>query len=259
MKVTVCQLSTELDKFENHWKQLVKHTNQHGSDLVLLPEMSFYPWICSLQAVDVQLWENAIESHNLWNQKLPELGVDFVIGTRPVIHPESNKRYNTGYVWSANLGIQDLHEKVYLPDEEGFWEATWYDRGKKSFQVFSLGGITIGFSICTELWFMEHAREYAKQGIHFLVCPRATPLETVDKWVAGGRAAAVISGAFCISSNHQGMALDNETILGGVGWIIDPEGNVLEKTDDHNPFKTLEIDIDIAERAKSTYPRYVVG
>jgi N-carbamoylputrescine amidase len=72
---------------------------------------------------------------------------------------------------------------------------------------------------------------------------RATPLETVDKWIAGGRTAAVISGAFCISSNHQGMALDKKTILGGVEWIIDPEGNVLGKTDDQNPFKTLEIDV----------------
>ncbi|MFX1282795.1 MAG: carbon-nitrogen hydrolase family protein [Promethearchaeota archaeon] len=259
MKVTVCQLSTELDTLDNHWQQLVRHTKHHRSDLVLLPEMSFHTWICSLEAVDVELWKKAIESHNLWIQRLLELGVDFVIGTRPVIHPETNKRYNSGYVWSANLGIKDLHEKVYLPDEEGFWEATWYDRGEKSFPVFSLGGVTIGFSICTELWFMEHAREYAKQGIHILAVPRATPFETVDKWIAGGRAAAVISGAFCISSNHQGMALDNETILGGVGWIIDPEGNILERTDESNPFKTLEIDIDIAERAKSTYPRYVLG
>lgn len=259
MKVTVCQLSAELDKLENHWNRLVEHTNQHRSDFVLLPEMSFYPWICSLDAVDIRVWQNAVESHELWSQKLPELGVDFVIGTRPVIHSGSKKRYNSGYIWSANLGIQDLHDKVYLPDEEGFWEATWYDRGEKSFQMFSLGGITFGFSICTEIWFMEHVREYAMQGIHFLVCPRATPLETVDKWIAGGRAAAVISGAFCLSSNHQGMALDDKTILGGVGWIIDPEGNVLEKTDDQNPFKTLEIDIDIAERAKSTYPRYVIG
>ncbi|MHA2298467.1 MAG: carbon-nitrogen hydrolase family protein [Candidatus Hodarchaeales archaeon] len=259
MRVTVCQLSAEVDKLDNYWQQLVEHAIQHRSDLVLLPEMPFYPWICSLQTVDERLWEDAVDAHVLWNQKLPELKADIVIGTRPVIDPVSNKRHNTGHVWSADLGIQDLHEKVYLPDEEGFWEASWYDRGEISFQVFSLAGITIGFSICTELWFMEHAREYAKQGIHFLVCPRATPLETVDKWIAGGRAAAVVSGAFCISSNHQGVALDKKTILGGVGWVIDPEGNVLGKTDEQNPFKTLEIDVSIAEKAKSTYPRYVIG
>lgn len=258
MKVTVCQLSAGPDKLEKQWRELVTHTTQNRSELVLLPEMPFYPWICSMLPVNTQLWLESVEAHILWNQKLFELGADIVIGTRPVVDSDSRKRFNSGYVWAAQSGMQDIHDKVYIPDEEGFWEATWYDRGEKSFNAFTFAGIVIGFSICTELWFMEHIREYGKQRIHFLVCPRCTPLETVDKWIAGGRAAAVISGAFCLSSNHQGIAPDEETILGGVGWIIDPEGTVLGTTDNQTPFITLNLDISLAERAKSTYPRYVL-
>jgi N-carbamoylputrescine amidase len=45
--------------------------------------------------------------------------------------------------------------------------------------------------------------------------------------------------------------------MGGLAWIIDPEGNVLTKTDEHNPFATAEIDLDFARASKKTYPRYV--
>jgi N-carbamoylputrescine amidase len=101
-----------------------------------------------------------------------------------------------------------------------------------------------------------HAREYARQDVHLLLCPRATLAPSVDKWIAGGRTAAVVSGAFCLSSNFGG---DDGLQWGGNGWIIEPEGgNILGLTSPENPFLTLEIDLGVAEAAKQTYPRYVL-
>ena len=115
----------------------------------------------------------------------------------------------------------------------------------------------VGFLICTEFWFFEHAREYSKQDIHLLVCPRVTPKRSVDKWIAGGQAAAVVSGAFCLSSNLNGP--NTESIaFGGAGWVIEPEErSVLGVTSPKNPFLTIDIDLEKAEKAKCTYPRYV--
>jgi N-carbamoylputrescine amidase len=79
----------------------------------------------------------------------------------------------------------------------------------------------------------------------------------VDKWIAGGRAAAVVSGAFCLSSNLKGP--NTESIaFGGAGWIIEPEeGSVLAVTSRDKPFLTVEIDLEHADKAKRTCPRYV--
>jgi N-carbamoylputrescine amidase len=90
-----------------------------------------------------------------------------------------------------------------------------------------------------------------------LVCPRVTPKSSVDKWIAGGRAAAVVSGAFCLSSNLNGP--NTESIaFGGAGWVIEPEeGSVWGVTSRSEPFLTVDIDLAEAERAKHTYPRYV--
>ncbi|MGD8305002.1 MAG: nitrilase-related carbon-nitrogen hydrolase, partial [Desulfobacterales bacterium] len=115
----------------------------------------------------------------------------------------------------------------------------------------------VGFLICSELWFNQHARDYARQGVHLLVCPRATPKASVEKWIAGGRTAAVVSGAYCLSSNFSG-ARANGPDWGGAGWIVEPEeGAILGLTSEKHPFITLKIDLQAAEKAKGTYPRYV--
>jgi len=57
---------------------------------------------------------------------------------------------------------------------------------------------------------MERARAYGKVGVHLIVNPRATERSTLDKWLTGGRAAAVIAGAFCLSSNR---VTDGESLV----------------------------------------------
>ena len=57
----------------------------------------------------------------------------------------------------------------------------------------------VGFVVCTELWAFRKACEYGKAGAHVLVTPRLTARGSVDKWLAGGRAAAVVSGALLVS------------------------------------------------------------
>lgn len=255
MKVTVCELPNDPDQLDRQWRRLSTHTQAADSDLVLLPEMPFSPWLAASSAVDPLKWQAAIESHRRWIARLPELQVPAIIGTRPVLIDETP--YNQGFVWMSATGTTAAHTKFYLPDETGFWEATWYRRGEKVFKAIDIGGITCGFLICTELWFTRHAREYAHQGAHIIVCPRATPASSSDKWIAGGRAAAVMAGAFCLSSNRSGPLLP-ETNFGGTGWIIEPEnGTVLAVTTASEPFMTMDIDPGWADEAKGTYPRYV--
>ncbi len=110
------------------------------------------------------------------------------------------------------------------------------------------------FVICSELWAFQRAREYGKAGADVLVTPQLTTRSSVDKWLAGGRAAAVVSGAYSLSSNRASEAQD----YGGRGWVVSPDGEVLASTSPAAPFATVEVDLALAERAKSSYPRYVL-
>ena len=127
----------------------------------------------------------------------------------------------------------------------------------RNFNIVQIDELNIGFLICTELWFAAHAREYMLQGIDLLVCPRATPKSSADKWLAGGRTAAVISGAFCLSSNFSGPNIEGSE-FGGSGWVIEPEeGSVLGVTSQGQPFLTVEIELEVPQNAKHAYLRYV--
>lgn len=246
MNVTVCEFSNEMKLLEAQWAGLVEHVAKNGSDLVLLPEMPFYTWLAGSREVDEGLWQTAVQVHDTWIKRFSELAPATVAGTRPVI--KQDKRLNEAFIWSQKEGYQAVHTKYYLPDEPEFWEASWYERGDGRFETMATGNGRIGFLICTELWFNIHARDYAKVGIQLLLCPRATPKGTADKWLAGGRTAAVVAGAYCLSSN----------LGGGQGWIIEPdEGEVLGVTEVERPFLTIEIDLKNADAAKYTYPRYV--
>ncbi len=251
IRATVTQL--DANRLEAEWRNLRPHVAAEGAQLVLLPEMCFCPWFCGARVFDAARWEAAVAAHDAWLRRLPELGAEIVVGTAP--RTVRNRRYNVAFVWTASSGVRWIHRKTYLPDDDGYWEASWYHRGPIDFPPVRLGALSLGLMICTEIWFLQHARDYAAAGAQLLLNPRSTPRHTNDKWLAGGRTAAVVSGAFCLSSNHAGQA--GETRLGGQGWICDPEGVVLATTTTRQPFATLELDLAQADAAKSTYPRYV--
>jgi N-carbamoylputrescine amidase len=255
MKVTVCEVPNNWTDSDKYWNLLIQHLEQKQSNMLVLPEMPFFKWITRYIDVTPELWEQAVISHDAWIDRLNELPVELIIASRPAI--ENNQYLNKGFIFTRDKGIIFVHDKYYLPDEPGFYEASWYKRGKEDFNVVHINGIKIGFLICTEIWFTARARQYLKQDVDIIVCPRATPESKVDIWVTGGKAAAIVSGAFCLSSNYNGQNTQEEN-FGGTGWIIEPErGDVLETTSANQEFLTLDIDINDARKAKATYPRYV--
>ena len=255
LRVTVCELDCESSALEEGWARLVAHARERSTEFVLLPEMAFSPWFPAVRNYDAETWHRAVDAHDRWLARLVELAPATVLGTRPV--SRAKKRFNEAFVWQAEHGYRGAHLKSFLPDEEEFWEASWYHAGDKDFTPVQAGPLRLGFQICTELWSMEHARLYGKAGVSAIACPRGTPHATLDKWLVGGRAAAVVSGAFVLSSNR---ATPSGAVpsLGGQGFIVGPESDVLARTSREEPFATLDIDLAEAERAKRTYPRYAI-
>lgn len=251
MKAIITQLNHQ--NLESDWADLINHIKANQCEFVLLPEMTFSQWFCTTQTTDDDVWEQAVNAHEIWLKRLPELNAPIIIGTAP--RNIDGKRYNVAYIWTADNGIEWVHSKTYLPDDDGYWEATWYDRAPIDFQPVTVNGVSIGVMICTEIWFMQHARDYGQAGVHLIVNPRSTPLSTNDKWLAGGRTASVIAGAYCLSSNHAGQA--DHVELGGAGWATDPDGIILAVTSEEQPFITVDVDLRYAESSKHEYPRYV--
>lgn len=254
MRVTVCQLDDERSGFEAGWAGLCRHVAEAGSDLVLLPEMPFSSWFAAERAFDGTVWSTAVAEHERWLARLGELGPATVLGSAPV--DRGGKRLNEAFVWSGGGGAAPAHHKRYLPDEDGFREASWYAPGDGRFDLAPAAGAQVGFQICTELWTLQASRDYGLAGAEIIAVPRATAAPTRERWLVGGRAAAILAGAFCLSSNRSGPGAAGMAFA-GCGWIIDPDGEVMALTSDAEPFVTRDIDLETARAAKHTYPRYV--
>jgi predicted amidohydrolase len=251
MRVTVCELPHETHALAAAWAALGEHTRAHASQLVLLPEFAMVEPVWESEQFDAPRWRAVETLSERQLRRLPELGAEYAVGTRPV-HVDG-RRLNQGYLWSVAAGVQPLRSKYFLPEEPGSWEATWFERGDPVFPAFHAGPVSFGVNICTELWALETFAAYAALGVELLLSPRATARATTTRWLAVGVVAAVRAGAFSLSSNR----VDPTGACGGSGWIIDPAGEVLAVTTAAAPFATREIDLTQAARAKESYPRSV--
>ena len=255
LTVTVCQLDNRAQHRSEALRALRRHVVERGSELLVLPELPFSDWLAADPVPDAARWQDSVEAHRAAVDRLQELGVRAVVASRPTVEVTGSRR-NQAFIWTLEAGAARVRDKRYLPDEPGYWEASWYERGDPEFPTVFVADARIGILVCTDLWFFEWARHYARSGVDLLCLPRATPYDSLARWLAGGQVAATCSGAYCLSSNQwnpSGAGID----CGGLGWVVDPDGNVLATTSAEEPFVTVEVDLDIARQAKSTYPRYV--
>lgn len=96
MKVTVCQLSNDMNQFEKEWEELVSHCQLHKSEILLLPEMPFYSWIANKPTIDQSKQIEAVEAHEKWLPRIEEFGDTMVAYSKPVIREEHF--YNTAFI-----------------------------------------------------------------------------------------------------------------------------------------------------------------
>jgi N-carbamoylputrescine amidase len=251
MRVTICELPHEPKALASSWAALCRHTARNASELVLLPEFAMLEPVWQEENFDADRWANAEVLSEVWRDRFSELRVAHVVGTRPVTI--DGRPFNEGFLWSASGDLVPLRRKFFLPDEPGTWEARWFDRGDADFPEYRAGACSFGLNICTELWALETYAAYAARGVQMILTPRATAAATTAKWLSAGVVAAVRSGAFSLSSNR----VDPTGACGGVGWIIDPYGNVLAVTTHEAPFATVNILLTASAAAQNDYPGYV--
>lgn len=124
MKITVCQLHTSRNALADDWERLMAHVHSTDSDLVLLPEMPFYPWLASSATYQPDSWQKAVDAHDRFETLFPQAAPAALAATRPVDF--GNGRNNVAFIWDDQSGVRSVHSKSTLENREGAWEPVWY-------------------------------------------------------------------------------------------------------------------------------------
>jgi N-carbamoylputrescine amidase len=227
---------------------------REAPDVFLLNEMPFGRWIAAGATFSKGAWKQSCALHEEALPSLSELGAAVVLGTRP--REVDGKRVNEAFIWTESEGAQGVHTKQYFPDEEGYYEARWFDAGERHFRVAPAGKLRGGFLICTELMFNERAREYGRGGAQAIWVPRATAKASVPRWTVALRMAAIVSGCYVLTSNRRGTDSRGQ-LFGGAGMVVTADGELAVQTSEGTPAAFYEIDTQAVARAQRDYPCYV--
>jgi N-carbamoylputrescine amidase len=254
MKLAVCEAPAALVVGDAGWDRLVELTKSTEPDILLLNEMPFGTWVSVGRERDAAILRANQRQHLEGIDRLAELSAGTILGTYPVF--EASLSVNRAFVWTAPTGITQVHTKQFFPNEGGFYEARWFERGKKKFGITEAGGVGVGFLICTDVMFNEWARYYGRNGAHLIAVPRATPVGSEERWQTMCSAAAIVSGCYVASSNRRGVG-ESGLEFAGKGWIFNPVGEVIAETSPEEPVVTAELDLTSVLKAQGEYPCYV--
>lgn len=253
MRVTCIQSPDGLVAGDPTWHELARQIVAERTEILVTNEMPFGPWLAASPQFDSAAATRSIELHAEGIRALAHLGIKIVISSRPVWEGE---RLANEAVAIVDGEVRPIHRKQYFPAEDGWHETTWFGTAQQDFRSVDLGPLKVGALLCTEAMFNEHARAYGVQGAGLIAVPRATGVET-QSWLIAGAMAAVVGGAYVVSSNRVGSAAKGPE-FGGCGFAFAPGGHLLGMTDSEHPCLTVEIEPTLAfSQQRDGYPGYV--
>lgn len=156
-----------------------------------------------------------------------------LVGTVPELDRENI--YNTGIAVSGG-GLLGKQRKRHLTR----LEKQFFTRGEDIHPI-PIGNTTIGIVTCFDAWFPELFRLLVSRGVQ-LICQ---PANFGGPWTPDiMRVRAMENHVYCIVANRIGREKTDriEAIFRGGSQIIQPDGQILARSDDQKVVSILEID-----------------
>ncbi|MFM0573113.1 hypothetical protein PQQ88_33240 [Paraburkholderia caledonica] len=127
------------------WDQIRRNVDASGADVLVTNEMPFSNWLPENPKYEERNATRWVSLHEKALSSLSSLQVGAVISSRPVI--SGAKLANEAFVLE-NGRYRYVHHKKYFPQERGFYEESWFERGKQGFEAIQVGNLRVGVLLC---------------------------------------------------------------------------------------------------------------
>jgi N-carbamoylputrescine amidase len=223
-----------------------------GADLAVLPELPLNRWSPSTKEPRDEDAEGMDgERARTQGEAAAEAGIGLVGG---IIHRDADgRRTSRALVFDGSGNLAATYEKLHLPEEEGFWEASHYEPGTEAAQRIDTFGVPIGVQLCSDMNRPEGTHLLGAQGVIATINPRASEERTYQRWKTVWKANAMTSCCYVLSVNRPHP--EDGVLIGGPSVAVDPDGQVLVETTDTMAVVTLQANV-VAD-ARRGYPGYL--
>ncbi len=224
-----------------------------GASLALLPELPLDHWAPALpDPVDGDAEVEEGPRHRRLAAAAKSAGIA-VLGGAIVIDEASGERRNRALLLDASGRCLLQYDKLHLPQEEGFWEASHYRPGVRPTPPTDALGLPVAVQICSDLFRPQGSHLLGALGAELIAAPRATEGAGYERWKTMIRSNAMSSCAFVIAINRPRP--EGAAAIGGPSIAVAPDGRVLLETTD--PVSIVTLDREEIRRARKAYPGYL--
>lgn len=222
--------------------------------MAVLPEMFNCPY--KTENFPIYAEERGGKSYNYLSDIARENNIYLVAGSIP--EREGEKVYNTSFVFDKEGKEIGYHRKVHLfdIDVEGgqyFKESDSLSAGNK-IDVFDTEFGKFGLAICYDFRFPEVGRILAEKGAKVIIVPAAFNMTTGPAhWEIMFRSRALDNQVYAIG---VAPARDENSsyVSYGNSIAVSPWGNVIERMDEKEGYKIVDLDFNYVEKIRNELP-----
>lgn len=261
MRLALAQVLTGFDAEEN-LKIVADQTRRAadaGADIVQFPEATMrafgYPLTDVAQTLDGP-WANSIRS------LAEEAGIVVVAGMfEPGRGGDAEQPRVRNTLIATGRGVDTSYTKIHLFDAFGFAESDTVEPGDGPV-TFTVGGTTVGLSICYDLRFPKLYAESARAGASLILASAswgAGPGK-VSQWELLSRARALDSTSFLAACGQAdpstaGVELRGAAPIGtGHSLVAGPTGEVIDSLGAEEGLLVVDIDPGEVEEVRKKIP-----
>ena len=233
MRIAACQINTLVGDLDGNVELVVSALRQaeaEGCDIAVFPELA----VSGYPPEDLILKSAFVDDVQAALQRVAEATGDcvavvgFVDGEEAVADP-TGRAFNAAAV-CAGGEVKGVYHKRALPDYGVFDEERYFGPGSHALDLYEINGVTVGISICEDLWIPGGAiAELARGGAQLIVNVNASPFEQGKVAVRQAQITRRIeeSGVPIVYVNQVGA--QDELVFDGGSMAFDAQAQLLAR------------------------------
>jgi N-carbamoylputrescine amidase len=235
VRISLVQMGWQgsVEKQKLHIREAVEAMEPHSPNLIILPELSLYPYACTQPDAQSEFLPEKLDGMSYqFAQEIAKKSKAHVVIS--LYEDAEDGKFNCAITVNPDGEIVLKTRKTHIPVTAGYFEDKYFKQGNSPVTAVEIAKALVGTPTCWDQWFPELARAYGLINTDLICYPTAIGSEpdhpnfdTEPLWRCMMVAHGIANGMFVAAVNRIGTE-DGITFYGS-SFISDPYGREILK------------------------------